>query len=372
MNVLHVITGLGNGGAEAVLYNLCKFDHDNNHTVVSLMNDDKYGSLLEKIGVNVICLNLKPGSITLTAFTNLISIIKKAKPDLVQTWMLHSDFIGSVAARIAGVRRVYWGVHHTTFDKTTPLTTKLIFWINCLLSYVIPTKIICCSNASLRHLTDMHFDSKKLEFVANGYDLDLFNPDARFATGAETSGLEIQHPILCMVGRFHPQKDHANLFKALFIVRNKKHHFFCRCIGPGIDDHNQVLSELRSSLGLDAFISMDGPSANVPGILGSSDIFVLSSGFGEAFPNVLNEAMACEVPCVTTDVGDAAYIVGDTGWVAPPKNPELLADSIIDALNEFQDHELFQQRRKRARERIVNNFSIQKMVENYNRVWRLQ
>lgn len=82
--------------------------------------------------------------------------------------------------------------------------------------------------------------------------------------------------------------------------------------------------------------------------------------------------MACEVPCVTTDVGDAAFIVGDSGWVAPPKNPELLAERIIDAFNEFQNDELFQQRRKRARERIVNNFSVQKMVENYNRVWRLQ
>jgi glycosyltransferase involved in cell wall biosynthesis len=371
MKVLHVITGLGNGGAEAVLYSLCKFDHENDHTVVSLMNDDKYGSLLEEIGVNVICLNLMPGSITLKAFIQLISTIKNTKPDLVQTWMLHSDFIGSVAAWIAGVRRVYWGVHHTLFDKSVSLRTKIIFRLNCLISYVIPTKIICCSNASLKHLMNSYYDSRKLVFVANGYDINLFKSDSNSIISSNSSEHEAYLPILCMVGRFHPLKDHENLFKALDIVNTKKYKFYFRCIGPGVDESNQYLSMLRSDFNLNSIIALEGSSENIPDVLRASDIFVLSS-CGEAFPNVINEAMACEVPCVTTDVGDAAYIVGDTGWVAPPKNPELLADRIIDALNEFQNYELFQQRRKRARERIVNNFSIQKMVENYNRVWRIE
>lgn len=99
------------------------------------------------------------------------------------------------------------------------------------------------------------------------------------------------------------------------------------------------------------------------------DLFVLSS-VSEAFPNVLNEAMACGTPCITTNVGDAAVIVGDTGWVVPPKDPQALAKAMLEAMEEQQDNpQAWQARKKACRERIVNNFSIKKMVESYHQVW---
>jgi glycosyltransferase involved in cell wall biosynthesis len=99
------------------------------------------------------------------------------------------------------------------------------------------------------------------------------------------------------------------------------------------------------------------------------DIHILSSR-SEGFPNVLAEAMACGTPCVTTDVGDAAMIVGDTGWVVPPKNPQVLANAILEAINEKQNNPLMWEVREQAcRDRIVDNFSIEKMVAGYHQVW---
>ncbi|MPX98375.1 glycosyltransferase, partial [Salinivibrio sp. VYel6] len=112
-----------------------------------------------------------------------------------------------------------------------------------------------------------------------------------------------------------------------------------------------------------------GRRDDITAVMNGFDIFVLSSA-SEAFPNVLSEAMACGTPCVTTDVGDAAIIVGDTGWVVPPKNPQALAKAILEAMEERQNNPQAWQARKRAcRERIVNNFSIEKMVDSYHRVW---
>ena len=97
------------------------------------------------------------------------------------------------------------------------------------------------------------------------------------------------------------------------------------------------------------------------------DILCLSSR-AEGFPNVIGEAMACGVPCVTTDVGDAKEIVGDTGWVAPPRDFERLAKSLDDALS-CSDEEL-KYRGDKARERVVKYFSMQTARDKYVSIYQ--
>ena len=117
-------------------------------------------------------------------------------------------------------------------------------------------------------------------------------------------------------------------------------------------------------------VRLIGRRDDIPAVMNAIDLFVLSSSFGEAFPNVLNEAMACGTPCVTTDVGDAAHIVGNTGWTVPIHNPEALAESIMLAMNEKQsDQSAWEDRKNRVRTRIVDNFNVEKMVAEYELVW---
>ena len=134
--------------------------------------------------------------------------------------------------------------------------------------------------------------------------------------------------------------------------------------------NNQELCRLIESQGVKDNVLLLGERPDIPSVMNALDIHVLSSSFGEAFPNVLAEAMACGTPCVTTDVGDAAVIVGDTGWIVPTSNSELLANAISEAVAEMQDSEKWAVRRSMCRDRVVLNFSIERMVDNYHNVWK--
>ncbi len=141
MQVLHIITGLSDGGAEAVLYRLCQFDNENNHVVISLQNEDKYGPLLKDLGIDVYTLDFLNGKVRMLGLVKLFYLIKKIKPDVIQTWMYHADFIGGVVGRIAGIKNIVWGLHHTTLVKEkSKRSTILIAKINAFLSNFVPKK----------------------------------------------------------------------------------------------------------------------------------------------------------------------------------------------------------------------------------------
>ena len=116
MDCLHIITGLNDGGAEAVLYRLCHHDQANQHHVVSLSGSGKYGPMLEALGVLVTTLNMSPGRPSPLAFIRLVRLMRREKPDVVQTWMYHGDLFGGLAARAAGIPSVVWGIRHTTLE----------------------------------------------------------------------------------------------------------------------------------------------------------------------------------------------------------------------------------------------------------------
>ena len=129
---------------------------------------------------------------------------------------------------------------------------------------------------------------------------------------------------------------------------------------------NAELAALIERLGLAERIVLAGPSDDVPAVMNGLDVHVLSS-CAEGFPNVVAEAMACSAYCVVTDVGDAAFIVGETGIVVPPEQPEALARGIEAGLGEVAARG---GRRQAGRARVLANFSLARMVEQYIAVWR--
>lgn len=370
MKILHIITGLNDGGAEAVLFRLIKADRANHHKVVSLMDFGKYGPLFNEIGVQVTCLNMPRGRLTITGIRTLWSVLHNEKPDVVQTWMYHADLLGGTLARLAGVRRIFWGVRNSTPELAkSNRKTIAIAKINALLSHWIPTAIICCAERARQVHRSLGYDHRKLMVIHNGYDLNFFKPDskARMRLRADWH-VGPAMPLIGMVGRFDQQKNHENLLCALARLKQAGTLFYCALVGLGLDASNTELATWLEKYCIKDEVILLGQRSDVPAIMNALDLHVLSSA-GEAFPNVLAEAMACGTPCVTTDVGDAALIVGDTGWVVPFKNSQALADAIKDALLQSMDIDAWQVRKAAARDRIGRYFSIHKMRAAYNLIW---
>ncbi|MDA3876250.1 MAG: glycosyltransferase [Halothiobacillus sp.] len=371
--VVHIITGLNDGGAEAVLYRLCINDNTQKHFVVSMMDAGKYGPLLQQAGLEVYCLNMSQGWVTLRGVWRLWSLLRALKPSIVQTWMYHADLIGGVVARLAGVKSVCWGIRHSNLSHgTVKRSTILVAKICAKLSGIIPVRILCCSEqAALMHQV-LGYSAKKFAVIANGYDLQKFNPDmtARVVL-RKTLGIDENTALLGMVARFDPQKDHANLICALKHVKKQKPKFCCVLVGTDMVSTNNKLIELLRKFNVLDNVRLLGRRNDIPFIMSGLDIHVLSS-LGEAFPNVLAEAMACATPCVTTDVGDAALIVGETGWVVSPGNAEALAAALLESLPALADTPAWTIRKQQARQRIVDNFSLEKMVNAFHNVWNVE
>lgn len=369
--ILHIITGLSDGGAEAVLYRLCQFDKENRHIVISLMDRGKYGPLLEKVNVEVYCLNMPSGKMRLNSLLRLFHLIRQFKPNAVQTWMYHADLIGGLVARCAGVKNVIWGVHHTTLVKgESKRSTIFIAKLNAFISYFIPRRIIYCAEKSRQVQESIGFNSRIGQVVPNGYNVDDFIPN--FASGIDfrnKNKIASIDFLVGHVGRFHPFKDYPTLIKTIGILKKSKYRIRVVMVGKELNDENKNLQELINESYCKESMLLLGRRDDIPSVMNGLDLFILSS-VSEAFPNVLNEAMACGTPCVTTDVGDAAVIVGKAGWVVPAKNPQALAKAVLEAVEEkINTPQAWQERKQVCRQRIVDNFSIEKMVSGYHNVW---
>ncbi|MGY6274892.1 glycosyltransferase family 4 protein [Methylomonas sp. MgM2] len=372
LKVLHVISGLQNGGAEATLYRLCRSDIVDKHIVISLTGPGKYGPMLEKEGIEVICLNFHKNLFYgFYSFIKLFMLIRTKRPNVLQTWMYHADLIGGGVAKMTGIKTICWGVRHSDVHPVkTKLSTRLVVRLCAKVSVWLPAKIICCANRAVEVHRQLGYPSNKCIVIPNGYDLKQFspNPTARLCAREEFGAVDTM-PVLGMVARFDSQKDHTNLLKALAVLKADRHEFRCVLVGQGLSEENTIFLQLLDDYDLTDRTILLGPRNDIPDIMNAIDVHVLSSAYGEAFPNVLAEAMACGTPCVTTDVGDAAMIVGDTGWIVKPQDAHALASALIQAFTLMKNKADWTDRQKRCRNRIVENFSIEKTVLAYRRVW---
>lgn len=372
MKVVHIITGLGDGGAEAALYRLVGSSEkaSADHCVVSLSDEGKYASMLRAKGISVHCLDMPKGSLSIDGLFGLWRILRRERPNVVQTWMYHANLVGGVLARLAGIKNVVWGLHHTLLlPGTTGRSTRAVDRLCARLSPWVPRKIIGCAQESMRVHVVNGYDGAKFVVVPNGYDTSLFTPDGQARISVRNE-LEIPAdvPVLGLVGRWDPLKDHANLLAATRHVRERHQRVQLLLVGSGCDASNKELVDVVAREGLTDCVHLLGRRGDVPAIMNALDVHVLSS-MSEAFPNVVAEAMACGTPCVVTNVGDAADIVGSTGWSVPARNPAALADAISVALRESESQEEWAKRKALARQRIVERFSLGAMISGYNEVW---
>lgn len=365
----HVITGLDDGGAEAVLYRLCVSSNDIKNTVISLMGPGKYGPMLEASGVKVFCLGMPQGAITISGIFRLWRIFQINRPDIVQTWMYHANLVGGIVARLAGIKNVFWGIHHVTLaPEVTKKTTIFVAKLGALLSKYIPSRIVCCAQKSLEAHTEYGYSPKKMVVIPNGYDLQAFKID-EVARRKIRDELKIGADwLIGMVARFDPLKDHKNLIAALEIFKKTTESFKVVLVGQGMDKKNSTLVHWINQAGLSQKIHLLGRRSDIPDVMNALDIHVLSS-ISEAFPNVVAEAMACGTPAIVTAVGDAPLIVDDIGWVVPSGKPAELAKAFNAAYKIYGNTDAWISKKILSRNRVEAEFNIDIMVIKYHAVW---
>jgi len=374
IKLLHIITGLSTGGAEMMLYKLIS-KMDRNYfdiCIVSLTGIGPVGEKIKKLNISVVAIGMKKGwkgFFGFSEFFRLLRIVKNYKPDAIQTWMYHSDLIGGLVGKLLKVP-VIWNIRQSNLNpkynkKTTIWTVKIC----AKFSKVLPKKIICCSYASKDVHSKLGYDENKMVVIPNGFDLNAFLPDRRGGEKVRRElGLNDKTIVIGFAARFDPQKDHKNFFEAAKILHKVYPNVRFLLCGDGISWDNKKLREWIEKSGIKKATHLLGRRDDMKNIYNSIDIFCCSSSYGEGFPNVIGEAMACEIPCVVTDVGDSAIIVRDTGFVIPPKNPEALAEAMIKMIEigEGKRRELG----KKARDRIKENYSIEKIVKNYEQLYK--
>ena len=368
MKIAHIITGLGDGGAEHTLYKICKYDIKNKHFVCSLGGKDKYFSLLSKLGIKVYCLNLTFFTFYKVYF--LMKFLRSLKPDIVQTWLVHADLIGSLSAKLAGIKNIVWNIRYSNLEfKKTKLNTFIILQLLSKLSYFLPKLIIVVSNQAKNFYKKKGFDKNKLKFIPNGYDLSVLKVDKSKKKNLKKKfNTKSNITLIGKVARYDLLKDHSNLLNALSLVRLKNSNFLCILVGNKINNNHRLKVQINK-LRLKKFVKLLPPVKSISEIMNVIDINIQSSS-SEGFPNVIAEAMALETPCVATNVGDTSLIIGRTGRIVPPKDHFKLAEAILKSIYEFKKKKNFWKKKCiQSRLRIKTKFDISKMINAYNNSW---
>ena len=333
-----------------------------NH-VISLMDEGTYGEKIRELGVPITSIGMKSGVPTLLSCNKLLKTVKEAVPDIIQGWMYHGNFAAYFAQRYAASKsHLLWNIRHSLYDLSYEKgTTRFVIKTNRFFS-AKPIRILYNSRISRRQHEDFGFSSKRGMVIPNGIDVEKFVPCPEKARLVRTQlAIPDNAFVIGHVARFHPMKDHHLFLRSAAKLAKKYNNiYFLLCGRNVVPENMKLLSAIPQSL-CQRFIFL-GERHDIPELFCAMDCFS-SSSYGEGFPNVVGEAMASGIPCVVTNVGDSAYIVGDAGIVVPPRDSLALAAGLEKIFLMTDDER--KQLQKKARARIVERFSLSAIVKQY-------
>lgn len=366
-HVVHVITGLEVGGAEMALYRLIveSAGGEYSHTVVALTPEGGMYARFQQAGIRLVVLDFRRAPVS--NLFRLVRLMRSLRPDLVQTWLYHADLLGGLAARLAGIRSVIWGIRTTDVDGGCARATRVVRRLCALLSGLVPRTIVCVAEAARRSHALIGYDATRMVVVGNGFDLDRLaaSPSQRDALRAQC-GFQPDDIVLGTLGRFNPDKDHASFVAAAARLAERHPQLRFLMVGKGLDAGNrELVGWIAATRHAERFVLL-GERADAAVCLSAMDIFCLSSRT-EAFPNVVGEAMAMGLPCVATDVGDVAVLMADTGVIVPKADPDALARGVAALVERGPQYCAGMGRR--ARERIHATFTMSRVRARFEDIY---
>lgn len=364
MRILHVITTLDIGGAEMQLYRLLGKWKDLTSTVVVLAGPGQLGESIEALGVPVVPLFMRRSPADVTRVWSLRRVVRRFRPDVVHTWMGHANLLAALA--LIGVRQpgLVWSIHRSSLDAMKlSLPTSAVEKLAAMLSRR-PDAVVSTSEETIPALVREGYDPAKIVHIANAVDTDRFRPDASAREKLRRElGVSADTPLIGLVARYDPQKDHATFARAGRRILEARADVHLVLAGRGVDDSNTELLQSIGGSGTGARVHLLGERMDTEVITPALDVACLSSSYGETTPLALLEAMASGVPCVVTDVGDCRRIVGAHGRVVPPGEPMALAEACLEVLALPRDR--LDLLRTGAREHVIAGYGVERCASAY-------
>lgn len=329
--------------------------------VISLSDKGVIGPHIEALGIPVYALGMRPGRPSLTGLLRLHKLVSTLRPNLVQGWMYHGNLAASLAA---GRAPVVWGIRQSFYglDKERVLTRWVIRLSAVMSRY--PRTITYNSRTSARQHEAFGFDTSRTCIIPNGFDTEVFRPDENARIGIRQElGLGDDVILIGLIGRYHPMKDHRNFLNAAALLCKEFPSVHFLLVGYEVNAGNPALSAMIEEFGLGNRVLLLGERKDTPQLNAALDIASSASAWGEGFANVIGEAMSCGVPCVVTDVGDSAWIVGDAERVVPQRDSVALSTAWKSLIMLGRDER--QALGIRARQRVIEKFSLASVVKQY-------
>lgn len=368
LTVCHMITDLDIGGAEMALYRLVKemqAHHPFSHVVLSLSDRGRIGGKLNLLGVPVHCLRMRRWHGAVSAGLRLITFVRQLNPALVQGWMYHGNLAAALGGIFsAGATPVLWNVRHSLSDLShEKRSTACLIRFGTVFSHRV-AGIVYNARVSAAQHQSAGYHASRCRVIPNGFDTREFRPRPEVRTEIRQAlGFNDRAVLIGLMARYHPMKGHECFFRAASRLAAENPDVGFVLAGRGADLKNSRLLNLVDDLGIAGRVRLLGEREDIAELLNAVDIETSASTWGEGFPNIIGEAMACGVPCVATDVGDSSFVVGRTGKIVPPGSVPALVDAWSDLLGMGVAGRL--ELGRAARQRIEAHFSLSAVADQY-------
>jgi glycosyltransferase involved in cell wall biosynthesis len=370
--VCHVINDLRTGGAQTMLVKLLSQLDGNcweNHVITLIENQTPLANQIRELGIPVVSAGLSHGLPTVRGMLRLVRAIRRIDPDIVQTWLFHSDLLGGLAAKWVNRRLpVAWNIRRAALVRGVDRRSTLLTAALCArLSHRLPNRVIVNSqDGCTRHVAN-GYCKERMCVIPNGFDTERFEPSpSKRKRIRQELGLSEESLLIGLVGRYHAQKDHRSFLQAARLILEEQPETHFLLCGTDITPDNAELWRGIQATDANDHFHLLGCRQDMPMVQASLDLATLSS-VDEGFPNVIGEAMACGVPCVVTDVGGSAELVGQTGNIVPPRDPRAFAQACLDILKMSRNER--EELGRQARSRIVEEFSLNVIARHYGDSW---
>lgn len=372
MRVLHCIAGLTGDGAQRLLLRLARGlqGHAVQSVIVNLGQATPLVSDFEAVNVPVLSLGMSPAVRDVPgAVSHLRRTMYDLEPDIVQGWMYHANvmtFLAKAAGRFN--LPVVWNIRRGLDDyRERSRSTRAVIRMGCILSRYVESIIYCSEKSRSQHETFGYAPSNG-RVMHNGFDTARFAPSPHVRQEARALfGAQDDEVIIGNVGRYDIAKGHRHLLEAFALVAARIRKVRLVCVGRELNRDNPEIWNMITRAGIAERVALLGERDHVEQIFPGFDMYC-SSSISEGFPNVIAEAMACALPCVVTDVGGTAEIVGQSGILVAPRSSDALAKGleIYARLSSAERCAIGE----KARARVCEAFSLESMVKNYAQMYR--